>query len=154
MALGLKACPLCFYQRSFMMALVAMLVIGLLTGMQRDARLGLLAVPLAVAGLGVALFHVYLEANGTLECPSGLSGWGSAPQQSLAAFGVLLLLLLLNVWGSPAVPLKRTVLAGGLVLGGLLAAGSCISNPPLPAPPTGPYQSPPDICRRPYVPPT
>src|SRR5438128_11634203 len=59
--LALKACPLCFYQRAFVMALVAVLGVGLLARAARPGRLGLLALPLAIAGLGVASFHVWLE---------------------------------------------------------------------------------------------
>src|SRR5919199_714734 len=74
LGMGLKACPLCFYQRAFMMSLVAVLGMGLLTGAGQSGRLGLLSVPLATAGLGVALFHVSLELAGRLECPQGLFG--------------------------------------------------------------------------------
>src|SRR5438445_12421800 len=77
LGMNLKACPLCFYQRAFMMALVAVMGMGLLAGAARAARLSLLALPLAVAFLGVALFHVSLELRGKLECPSGLPGLGS-----------------------------------------------------------------------------
>src|SRR6516165_10141324 len=59
----LKACPLCFYQRTFAMSLVAVLFMGLLSGMARSARIGLLALPLAAGGLGVALNHVWLEVG-------------------------------------------------------------------------------------------
>src|SRR5262245_2466312 len=83
LGMSLKACPLCFYQRTFAMSLVGVLGIGLLTGAGRGARLALLALPLAAAGLGVALFHVSLEVAGTLECPLGILGIGTAPQQSL-----------------------------------------------------------------------
>src|SRR5262245_57474276 len=72
LGLNLKACPLCFYQRTFVMSLVAMLGLGLAARAARPARLLLLALPLAVAGLGVALFHVRLEWAGKLECPDGL----------------------------------------------------------------------------------
>src|SRR5438093_13276732 len=64
LGMNLKACPLCFYQRTFMMSLVAVLGVGLLAGAARPGRLALLALPLAVAGLGVALFHVSLELRG------------------------------------------------------------------------------------------
>ena len=84
--LALKPCPLCFYQRSFVMGIVAVLAMGLLSGSARPGGLGLLALPLAVAGLGVALFHVRLELAGKLECPEGLLGLGTAPKQSLAVF--------------------------------------------------------------------
>src|SRR5437588_24591 len=57
LGLGLKACPLCFYQRTFMMSVMAVLGMGLVLGSERPGRLCLLALPLAVAGLGVAMFH-------------------------------------------------------------------------------------------------
>jgi disulfide bond formation protein DsbB len=146
--LGLKACPLCFYQRSFMMAVVAVLGVGLLTGASTPGRLALLALPLAAAGLGVALFHVWLEMSGKLECPRGVLGLGTAPQQSLAAFAVLFSLLFVGVvragaaLGLPAV--------GAVVLGGGLALASCTSNPPMPDAPKAPYAKAPDVCRPPY----
>src|SRR5262249_12497612 len=115
---------------------------------------GLLAFPLAIAGLGVALFHVSLEVNGKLECPTGVLGLGTAPKQSLGTFAVLVVLLALDVlrgaelgkWTWPA-------LLGGVVLGGLLSWGSCISNPPMPKPPTAAYsETEPDVCRPPFHP--
>ncbi len=151
LALGLKACPLCFYQRTFVMALVGVLSIGLLTGMASGGRLGLLTLPLATAGLGVAVFHVNLEMGGILECPAGILGLGTAPQQSLAMFLVLSVLLSLSAWSGPPVKNKGPALAACLILGGLLALGACTSNPPLPAAP-GPYTNPLDTCRRPYLP--
>src|SRR5262245_4640704 len=70
--MNLKACPLCFYQRSFILGVVGVLGVGLLAGMRRSASLSLLALPLAVAGLFVAGFHVHLERAGVLECPRGV----------------------------------------------------------------------------------
>src|SRR5260370_16019931 len=70
--MGLKACPLCFYQRTFVMGVVAVLWIGVLTGERHRAGLNLLALPLVVAGFGVAAFHVFLELTGKLECPGGI----------------------------------------------------------------------------------
>src|ERR687887_446681 len=52
LGMNLKACPLCFYQRTFMMSLVAVLGMGLLVAAARPGRLALLALPLATAGLG------------------------------------------------------------------------------------------------------
>src|SRR5438270_12137300 len=66
MGMGLRACPLCFYQRTFMMSLVAVLAMGMVTGTGQGGRLALVSLPLASAGLGVALFHVFLEVTGTL----------------------------------------------------------------------------------------
>jgi disulfide bond formation protein DsbB len=149
--MDLKACPLCFYQRTFMMSLVAVLGMGLLVDTKHTAHLPLLCLPLAVAGLGVALFHVFLEMTGTLECPAGLLGLGTAPQQSLATFAVLSVVLGVAAARASAGLVRWGSLAAGLVVGGLLAVASCISNPPMPAPPTKAYDKAPDICRRPFV---
>ena len=65
--MNLKACPLCFYQRTFVMGIVGVLGIGLLAGVRPSPTLSLLSLPMATAGLGVALFHVYLEGSGRLE---------------------------------------------------------------------------------------
>ena len=145
--LGLKACPLCFYQRTFAMSLVGVLAMGLLTRTGSTATLSVLALPLATAGAGVALFHVSLEMSGKLECPPGLAGLGSAPQQSLAMFALLLVVLLTD-----AITRKTCVveLTGGLILGTVLAYASTIANPPPPPAPTQPYEKAPDICRPPF----
>ena len=63
------------------MSVVAVLGMGLLLDVGRGGRLSLIALPLATGGLGAAAFHVYLELSGTLECPTGLFGLGTAPQQ-------------------------------------------------------------------------
>jgi hypothetical protein len=151
LVLGLKACPLCFYQRAFVMSVAGVLIVGLCTGGARGTRLGLLALPLATAGLGVAFFHEFLEGKGALECPAGLLGLGTAPQQSLGVFLVLFVLVLADAVTGP-VPAARRGLAvtGALVLGALLAVGSCVSNPPMPGAPREPYAGPPEICRPPY----
>ena len=92
-ALNLKACPLCFYQRTFVMGVVGVLGVGLGVRGLRPGLLSFLALAPAIAGFGVAVYHVYLEANRELECPMGLLGAGTAPQQSLAALSLLLLFL-------------------------------------------------------------
>jgi disulfide bond formation protein DsbB len=153
LGMGLKACPLCFYQRTFMMSLVAVLGMALVAGAGRPGRLGLLALPLAAAGVGVALFHVSLEVTGKLECPQGLLGLGTAPQQSLTGFLALFALLLVDVLRSPKAGAGSWgALVGAVLLGGLLAVASCTSNPPMPAPPKEPYSKPPDVCRPPFRP--
>jgi disulfide bond formation protein DsbB len=149
LGMDLKACPLCFYQRSFAMSLVA--VLGLLAGVARPGRVALLGLPLAVGGLGVALFHVSLELVGRLECPAGVFGLGTSPQQSPAVFLALTGLLAAGSWqesGAGAVP--WAALAGGISLGMLPAVASTVANPPPPPAPTRPYEKPPDICRPPY----
>src|SRR5262245_42107016 len=90
LGMNLKACPLCFYQRTFAMSLVAVLLIGLSIGVR---GLTFLTLPLATAGFGVACFHVFLEVTGKLECPLGMGQFGSAPQQSLAVYAVIFVLL-------------------------------------------------------------
>ncbi len=136
----LKACPFCFYQRTFVMSVVAVLVIGLLTGQRHRAVLNRLALPLVVAALGVAGFHVYLEVTGKLECPAGVLGLGTAPQQSLAAL-------------SRQVGEQHLAAVGaGVVLGLLLAWAAVASSPPMPPAPTQAYTTPLDICRPPFHP--
>jgi disulfide bond formation protein DsbB len=146
-----QACPLCFYQRTFALSLVAVLGQGLLTGTVRSGRLAILALPLAIGGLGVAAFHVSLEVHNILECPSGLFDISTAPKQSLAAFAVLTILLLAGVASglkAREVSFPGTVLA--LALGGGLVWGSLTANPKLPEPPTKPYSAPLTVCRPPY----
>ena len=72
--MGLMPCPLCFYQRAFMLGVFAVLAVGLVAGLERTVPLGLLALPLATAGLAVAGYHVNLERVRALE--SGGEGRG------------------------------------------------------------------------------
>jgi hypothetical protein len=149
LGLNLKACPLCFYQRTFAMSLVAVLGTGLALHGGRGFRISLLALPLATAGLGVALFHEFLELKGTLECPLGVLGIGTGPLQSLVMFVVLFAILAVDVLRRQA---PWTGFIGSLVIGAILALASCIANPPPPPPPTQPYPSAPEVCRPPYHP--
>jgi disulfide bond formation protein DsbB len=149
LAMKLVACPLCFYQRTFMMSAAAVLLMGLCTGQSR--RLTLLALPLAVGGLGVALFHVSLELRGILECPEGIYGLGTAPQQSLAAFLVLVAILVADGWRGAALgQISCFGLFTAIAVGALLAIASTVANPPPPPAPTHPYPEAPRICRPPY----
>jgi hypothetical protein len=149
----LKACPFCFYQRTFVMGVVAILGIGLLTGRRHGAVLNLLALPLAVGGLAVAVFHVYLELTGKLECPAGVLGIGTAPQQSLIVLIVLVLAVIVGVVGSWRTGERHPAAVGAaVVLGLLLAWGAVASSPPMPPVPTQPYTTALDICRPPFHP--
>jgi disulfide bond formation protein DsbB len=146
-----KACPLCFYQRTFVMGVVAVLGIGLLTGQRHRAVLNLLALPLVVAALAVAVFHVYLERTGKLECPAGVMGIGTAPEQSLAVLIVLLVLVAAGVAQSRKVGGPHSAAAGAaVVLGLLLAWGAVASSPPMPPAPTQAYKTELDTCRPPF----
>jgi disulfide bond formation protein DsbB len=154
LSLGMKliACPLCFYQRTFALSVFGVLAIGLLGGGRRGRLLCLVALPLAVGGLGVAGWHVSLEVRGKLECPGGIFGLGTAPQQSLAAFVVLTLPLLLGAVMGPGAASEggagRTVLAvvAAFVLGGLFAVG-CVESTTLVKLPAELTEGAPTICR-------
>jgi len=152
--MNLIACTLCLYQRTFIMGVAAILLVGLFSGAGRKVSLGLLALPLALAGLAVAGYQFHLEQSGVLECPEGLFGQGSAPKQSLAAFTMMAFLLLADALRSPT-PM------GGKVMGifaALVVAGGCTyglleSGPKMPAPPSKAYdptKEPLNTCRRPY----
>jgi disulfide bond formation protein DsbB len=149
--LELIACPLCFYQRTFAFAVVGVLAVGVFTRMGRAAALSALALPLALGGLAVACFHVWLEMNGTLECPKGFFGLGTAPQQSLAAFALLTLVLLSDAWQDLRPGGGWSASLGGIVLGVVLAIGLIVTGPKLPKPPEQPYPGPLNTCRPPYV---
>jgi hypothetical protein len=150
----LKACPLCFYQRSFVMAVAAVLAVGLLARLDRPGMLSLLCLPLVVAGLGVALFHVNLEGTNVLECPNGIFDWGSAPRQSLCVYVVLAILVVIDLVASGTLKVNAAPAGVGILVGALLALGCANSNPPMNDPPKEAYRDKPDECRRPYVAPT
>ena len=138
LGMGLTPCTLCFYQRAFAFGLVSVLAVGLLAFPDRPARLCLVGLPLALGGLGVAGFHVYLgvttwpRANATwdLVCPKGVGGTGTAPEQSLVAFLVAAVALVVGGAGE----VRRTKQGGAAllmawVLGIGAAVGSLIANP-------------------------
>ena len=151
--MGLKACPLCFYQRTFVMGVVAVFGIGVLTGLRHRGVLNVLALPLALAGVGVAGFHEFLEQTGKLECPGGIMGLGTAPQQSLVVLVVLLVLVALGVIRSGIAGESYLLAAvAALALGLMLTWGAVVSAPPMPPAPTKAYEAPLEICRPPYRP--
>lgn len=144
LGMDLKACPLCFYQRTFIMSVAAVLALGLLVDRSRGDLLCLICLPLAVAGLGVAGFHEYLEVTGKLECPKAILGLGTAPAQSLFIF---VLLTAAVAMGS----LRNTgAIIRGIALGLLMAWACIVSAPPMPSAPKKPYDQPLEICRPPF----
>jgi disulfide bond formation protein DsbB len=151
LAMGLAACPLCYYQRAFLFGVVALLGVGVVARLEKRAPLCYLALSLAAAGLGVAGYHVYLVATEKLECPLGIGDWGPAPYQAFALFLLLTILLLIGAirFGSPGTDLPRILI--GLLLGGLLAYG-CIASVAMPPAKalTKPYEEPLITCRPPY----
>src|SRR5262245_46479523 len=137
-------CPLCYYQRAFVLGTAGVLLMALLTEERGSASISLLALLLAAAGLGVAAFHVYLEAVGKLECPAGWLELGTAPQQSLAMFIVLVLLLAIA-------GIRRPAMVVAVMVGGVLAAASITSAPKLPDPPAKAHPEGPILtCRPPF----
>ena len=145
LSVGMKliACPLCFYQRAFAFAALGVLILGVFTRARETGYVNLMAFLPAVAGGLIAAFHTYLEATGKLVCPKGVGGIGSAPQQSLAAFVLILVCLVLGL----ALDIRRKGLAvaavgWSLLLGGAFAYGCIVSAPPSRMPP-------PDL--RPYI---
>lgn len=149
--LGLKACPLCIYQRSFVLGVFGLMLVGLGCD-ARPGLLSLLALPMASAALTVAVFHVSLELRGILECPAGILRIGSVPQQACAILAVLFLVLVLDASGVGAGKRLRLPLPGGaLLLGLLLGVASIASAPPLPKVPSGGWELPVDRdgCRPP-----
>ncbi len=151
--MNLKACPLCLYQRSFVIGTAAVLLMGLITRTYRRecSLLAALSLPLATAGLAIAAFHVYLEFSGKLECPLGMLGLGTAPQQSFTILFVLVLALL-----AQAINVVRGdrhsnfVLPVAMILGCLVAYACIVSAPSLPKVPDKAYESPLDTCRPPF----
>ncbi len=154
LGLGLKACPLCFYQRSFMMSTFAVLALGLAVDRRQPRLHCLLSLPLALAGGGVALFHEYLVVTGVLECPKGFLGLGTSPTQSLAVFALTITAVVAGVLaGGSGAPLRAVPVSGAAILGLSLAWASIAGSPPLPPAPKAPYDSvgqPLDMCRPPY----
>ena len=102
--MDIAPCVLCWYQRIFMFPLVFVLAAGLFPF---DARLVRYALPLAVVGWMIALFHVLLVAGIVPEnirpCAQGIPckdqviewfGFLTIPLLSLIAFSLIGLLLI------------------------------------------------------------
>jgi disulfide bond formation protein DsbB len=148
--LRLKACPLCFYQRTLIMGMAGVLLVGLAADRSKAGFLCLLSLPLAFGGFGVAAFHEYLVLTDKLECPNGLLGIGTVPAQSLTMFVLVTVVALIGAWAGRS---HVFAVVGASILGLLLAWASIASAPPLPPAPSKPYdpeKQPLDMCRPPY----
>jgi disulfide bond formation protein DsbB len=151
LGMGLIACPLCLYQRTFVMGALAVLGMGWLAGARSSGILELMALPCGVGGLGVAIFHEYLEQIGKLECPAGIMGLGTAPQQSLAVFVVLSAILTWrSLVGGPTGGIRLGWTGIAVILGVLFAVAAVKSAPPMPDP--KPHDYPLNMCQPPYHP--
>lgn len=154
--MGLKPCPLCYFERTLAFVATAFVALGMIRGL----RAGAIELLFPLGGAVVAGFHVYLELSGKLECPLGLFGLGSLPKQSLAGFSLMTILLLIDVL-MPVRDEKQQILKDGMplqLLTSLLLACAIgfafiYSAPPLPAPPKEDYNpktQPFKGCRPPY----
>ena len=148
----LKACPLCFYQRAFIMAVAAVLGFGLaLPGLPTAALTPLTLAP-ATAGAWIAIQHVILDATGVLECPIGVTGVLVAPQESLVVYALLMFLLLVDL-----VHQRRYVSQGlGALMIGIVLGNLCMRSTPPAKEPTAPYDAEKKIdeCRKVFQPKT
>lgn len=99
----LPPCSLCWYQRVFMFPLTIILLTGLFPF---DAKVVRYAIPIAVGGCSVALYHTLLHVGiipqSVAPCQQGVScsdahlnlfGFASIPMLSLLVFSVLIALL-------------------------------------------------------------
>jgi hypothetical protein len=140
--MDLKACPLCFYQRAFIMSVAAVLGFGLFLPGVPTAALTPLALGPAVAGGGIAAWHVYLDVTGAMECPFGVTGLLPAPQESLIVYAILLALLLVDLFHQGRYVMQG---CGAFLLGGVLCITSIKGvHPTL----TLPTPAPLDGCRK------
>ncbi|MGL4552636.1 MAG: disulfide bond formation protein B [Gemmataceae bacterium] len=149
LSVGMKlaACPLCYYQRTFAFAALAVLAVGLAFEVQEKVTLPALALPLALGGLAIAAYHVSLEARGRMECPAGVTAALSAPKESLLAFAALSVALAYGTLISdfPAGGWRAVTTALALAA---VAAPACLFTVAMPAPPNPEtYRSPPLTCR-------
>lgn len=136
LSLGMKLipCPLCYYQRTFVMSAFGVLAAGMLSPLRSSPLITLLALPLALAGVTVAADHVQREGRGLLECPLGILELGTAPQQSLALLAALSVVLILEMLRRRQ-ELGLASLVGAVVLGGCLGFASTKSAAPPAIPP-------------------
>jgi disulfide bond formation protein DsbB len=147
LGMGLIACPLCFYQRTFAFAVLGVLILGVFTGARDTGYVNLMAFLPAVAGGVVAAFHTYLDGTGKLVCPKGIFGIGTTAQQSLVSFVLILGCLAPGL----VTDVRRrgvsvAAVAGSVLLGGLFAYGCIVSSP---APSMPPAEKRPLICHPP-----
>lgn len=144
----LKACPLCYYQRSFIMAVTAILAVGMFMPAVPTGALTALALAPAFAGAYVAGQHTWMVVSGEMECPTGITGKLTAPTESVIVYILLMAFLLGDLYH------RRTYVmhgAGALLLGYLFATTSWHATPTMP-PRTTPYGKNEilDMCRKPF----
>lgn len=130
--LNLVPCPLCFYQRTLLMAVAGVLLVGLFGGPARSGFLSLVTMPLTLAALGIAGLQIYWEIDEIIECPDGvitqtykefqgaddlykqMHGLVTPPKESAALLFLLFVAQFIDV--------ARSASRGGFGLGGFLGA--------------------------------
>ncbi len=103
--LGQTPCHLCWFQRAFMFPLAIILLVSCI---RSDAGVWRYALPLAVIGGAIALYHTLLQTGlipePIVQCGAGpscssagmtLFGWLSIPALSLAAFTAIAVILII-----------------------------------------------------------
>ena len=103
--MGMTPCVLCWYQRIFMFPLAIILLVSCI---RSDAGVWRYALPLAVIGGAIALYHTLLQTGlipePIVQCGAGpscssagmtLFGWLSIPTLSLAAFTAIAVILII-----------------------------------------------------------
>jgi len=106
--MGLKPCVLCWWQRIFIYPLAVLFLVGLFPQGQVDRSVVRYTLPLAVIGLGFAIYH-YLVYSGFIPeslqpCSEDLScaeinlelmGFVTIPMLSIFAYSAIIVLLLI-----------------------------------------------------------
>jgi len=94
---GFVPCELCWFQR---IAMYPLALVFSIAAVRRDNSIFVYALPLAVAGLAIALYHVQLQAfpdqasfceldNPCSDSPLKVLGFLTIPQMSALAFGLI-----------------------------------------------------------------
>lgn len=89
--MGLPPCVLCWYQRVAMYPLVLIIAAGIL---MRDVRMRAYALPLCLAGLGVAVYHNLLYYGVIPESLTPCSEGASCTERQIEWFGFVTIPLL------------------------------------------------------------
>ena len=147
LGLGLIACPLCFYQRTFAFAVLGSLIVGLMSKASETGYVNLFTFLPAVAGGMIAGWHTYLDVSGKLVCPLGLFDFGTTAQQSLASFVLILACLLVGLAGDVKKGRVAQASVGWSILLGAAFAYGCIATSPKPSMPAKEIR--PFICHPP-----
>ena len=106
--MGLKPCVLCWWQRIFIYPLAVLFLVGLFPQDHKDCSVVRYTLPLAVIGLGFAIYH-YLVYSGFIPeslqpCSEDLScaeinlelmGFVTIPMLSIFAYSAIIVLLLI-----------------------------------------------------------